>query len=782
MGLHPVPVHQHRTGPPGVVIAPRPRERTLDDFLAGANVEERNDYAKTFIPVDATFSLDSSEATAPHASARTSYLHAPINDTRHTQVHRATSEWTQDDPMASPPHAFDPTTTYAASSATVAHSDGFALAQPFDATLVQQPEHPTGGYAHLHDGRSIDPQHLQPVPAAMDVLPPGPPYRKANACGESATFTPQPPLWNTGARTAPYGGTVATSISSAVGSQDDIAPPFHPPSCDPSGGRPHAPVFQGAAALGRFDDAALCGGGSHEAGPLHVVDPSRASSQNPSAQSAAIAGVGTKLYCEDMGHALAPLDSRVHDVARSDLAPSIGSLQVALPRAANRDMLHRMVPARKSTYSSLAGAVASPAVVGAAPHANPPVVNKNEGDHFDRTVAPGAGARYGRAVDDALRAHDYKGRNAEPRDHDARPFPSRNIYQATLQERSPVGVLAETTRLATPAPPPILVHEDQARFAPTYWTPHPSEQHAEYSRFERNTESYGPSYLEATSQQRYSDIVASDAAPPYTGSPPSSQSSITAPVQLFAHQHQVVSVPSAAAGLPSMPNLLPSSRVELDTSHAGVLDQATTYEQSFGDNVREAYLQQGWQMPNHDAGAFAPEQPTGLDYSGTGLYSQDAYTHSLAASPYAQNRDAGSNPNEPQFPADLPSERHREHAFAAEASSQYDRQGEHGQLPYNAEPPLWTTRALDLAQAAHYQRIALHPGSITHNVCAAPLGLGPSGASPFYERAYDNAGSAVSYSIPGHGPSADSSSPYARSTFVQRPNVPCLIDDHPYFL
>ncbi|OJT06043.1 hypothetical protein TRAPUB_3097 [Trametes pubescens] len=377
-----------------------------------------------------------------------------------------------------------------------------------------------------------------------------------------------------------------------------------------------------------------------------------------------------------MDHVLAPLDSRVHDVAGSDLAPSTGSLHEALPRAGNRDMLHRMVPVRKSTYSSLAGAVASPAFVPTTPHANPPVVNKNEGDHFDRTVAPGAGARYGRAVDDAFRAHDYKGRNsAEPRDHDARPFPSHNIYyQATLQDRSPVGVLAETTRLATPAPPPILAHENHARSAPTYWTSHPSKQHAGYSRFERNTESYGPSYLEATSQQRLGDIVVSDAAPPYTSSPSSSQSSIAAPVQLSAHQHQVVSVPSA--GFLLIPNLSPPSRVELNTSQAGVLDQATAYDQSFGDNVREAYLHQGWQMANHDAGAFAPEQPTGLNYSDMGLYSQDAYTHCVSASSYAQDRGVGCNPNEPQFPAELSADRQREHAFATQASSQYDRQGE----------------------------------------------------------------------------------------------------------
>lgn len=347
MDLH--PQHQHRIGPPGAVIAPRFREHNANDFLARINVEEGNTLASTLIPTDATFSLDSREAVAPYAPTCVSYRHESDNGTGYTQAHHPTLTWTQNNSMAAP-HASDHTSIYPGPSA-IAHSDGFVLTQTFDADMAS--EHPTGGYTHFHNGRSIIPPHPRSAPAPMNALPLGLPRREAPAFMDPGAFTPQPRLCIAGGRTAPYGRAVASSAFSIV-SQDNIAPPFHPPS-SVLHGRPHAPFPLHTAALDRIDEIASRGAGVQWTAE-QIVDTGRASSGNPS-EPGEIVGPGLHLYREDIGQATAPLGSRMHGTERSDLTFSIGSSEVAWAHASNRDMLHQMLPMRKSSYSSLAGAV-----------------------------------------------------------------------------------------------------------------------------------------------------------------------------------------------------------------------------------------------------------------------------------------------------------------------------------------------------------------------------------------------------------------------------------------
>ncbi|EIW58474.1 uncharacterized protein TRAVEDRAFT_20473 [Trametes versicolor FP-101664 SS1] len=347
------PQYQHRIGPPGAVIAPRLREHNVNGFLARINIGEENTLASTLIPTDATFSFDSREAVAPDAPTRMSDQHEPDDGTGYTQAHRPTSNWTQNNSMAAP-HYSHHTSVYPGPSA-IAHRDGFALTQSFGPSMGS--EHPIGGYAHFHNGWSINPPHPQSTPAPIDALPLGLPSDEAPAFMDPGAFTPQPPLWNAGERTAPYGRAVTTSTFS-VGSQDNIAPPFIPPSYNLRG-HPHALFPPNTAALDRVDEIASRGAGAQRTAE-QSVDPGGAPSHNPT-RSAAIVGRGLQFYCEDIDQAPAPLGSPMHGmpVERFDLAFSTGSLPVARPYANNRDMLHCMFPMRKSSYSSLAGALTS---------------------------------------------------------------------------------------------------------------------------------------------------------------------------------------------------------------------------------------------------------------------------------------------------------------------------------------------------------------------------------------------------------------------------------------
>ncbi|OJT09484.1 hypothetical protein TRAPUB_14044 [Trametes pubescens] len=364
VGSH--PPNKRGIGAPGVVIAPHPCEHTLNQTLGRIYDEDRNHLGNISNPIDTTFGSGCGEAIALDASASTSYPYAPVDGAGHTLVHHATSGWTRGDPMpAAPLHTFDPTTTHAYSNAVV-HSDGFAFPLPLDHTLASPPEHPIGGYAHLHNGRSVHPHYPQTSPA-MDVLLPDPPRHKPTplASGESGAFMPQSHLLNTNAHAVPHSRTVAAQAYS-VGSQDRILPPFHPPSSELCG-RLHMPSFQDAAALDRIDE--IASRGARIQGPAQrIVDPGRTPSQKLAAQSAAIVSPGLALYREDVDQAMAPLGLRMHGMERLDLALPTGSSPVSLPRAGNRDMLHRKVPARKSTYSSLAGAVTSPDFVPTTTH------------------------------------------------------------------------------------------------------------------------------------------------------------------------------------------------------------------------------------------------------------------------------------------------------------------------------------------------------------------------------------------------------------------------------
>lgn len=500
---------------------------------------------------------------------------------------------------------------------------------------------------------------------------------------------------------------------------------------------------------------------------------------NSSAQSTVIVGIGMQLHREDHNHAIAALSSCMHDAVGPDLAPSTGSSPVTLPRAGNRNMLHPVMPARNlSVYSSLAGAMTSTAFLPTTFQASPGAVNESEGNHPGLTVAQCESAPHGRAVNDMFSMHDHKERDAEQHGQDVRPFPFHDIYlEATSGNRGPV--LAETTRLHTRAPALNLVQGDEARSSSAHEILHPQNPQAVYARAERSTEYYyGPLHLDTAYRQTYSDTALSDAAPHHAGFSIPSEPSITAlnapyglggpvnmdlryspaahtsvPVQFSAHQHQIASVPSA--GFLSIPSQLPSSRVEHDAS------QAAAYDKNDLDNAREAHLQQQWQMLNHGAGSFAPEQPAGIDYSGADPYSQDTHTHRLSASKYTQDFGARSNSNESQFP-DMLAGGQCEYAFAGEVPSPFDRQEAHGQLPYNGESPLcqWTAQALDCAQAAHYLRIALHPGSISPNVCPELLEQSPLAGNLLHEGGHDNNQRPGGYA-PECSTFVDGPSPYA---------------------
>ncbi|EIW58475.1 uncharacterized protein TRAVEDRAFT_47625 [Trametes versicolor FP-101664 SS1] len=402
------------------------------------------------------------------------------------------------------------------------------------------------------------------------------------------------------------------------------------------------------------------------------------------------------------------------------------------------------------------------------PYPSPLVIDETDGDPFAHPAAlsDGASARHsGPEMYDSPPMYDSQGRDViEKISYNIHPQPS---YQLNDEETFHGAVdshrgLAhtDTSRLTTRVSPPTFIREDQAQHAPTYGASRLSEQHAAHARIDsRSADYYGPSHLGVTYNPTYSDILRSDTVPHYAGSSSSSDSELpvdapyglsgapayaapwtapTAPTpdHVFAHlahQHQAVSFPSA--GFPSIPDQLPSTRADFNTSPVDLLDRATAYDQPFSDNAREAYLQHGWQMHTHAPAAFTPEQPA-LDHSATDRYPQDAQSASL----YAQDYDAQGHPIEPQFP-DLQAGHQREQFFMAKRSPSSNQQEARRQLPYDAaEPPLSprAARAQDFAQAAHYLRIALHPGSISPNVYPAPLEQSPLVGDLLHERSYES--------------------------------------------
>lgn len=312
-----------------------------------------------------------------------------------------------------------------------------------------------------------------------------------------------------------------------------------------------------------------------------------------------------------------------------------------------------------------------------------------------------------------------------------------------------------------------------------------------------DTASYGPSNLPlATFHQMYDDIVRPDVAPHYTGSRSSSSGSSiaaiedpyelgalvnmhaptvseTTTVQLSSHQHQAASVPSAL--FPQNVNQFASTRAELDTSPANLLNLATAYGQPFSENMYEAFLQQEWRMPDRNTGLFAPEQPAGFSSSGADLYcAQDTRAPHLAAShiqPY-DPRFLGYPGSRPV--SDVHAERQREHTFAAGGFSGHDHRA-HGQFSYNMtipaqsstlarEAPLRTAQAADLPLAytmlheAHHQGPALLP-RMTHAGSSATCSADRASATyPLSEWHYGSSRGAARYHIPEHDPSMNGSS------------------------
>ncbi|EIW58476.1 uncharacterized protein TRAVEDRAFT_47626 [Trametes versicolor FP-101664 SS1] len=346
------------------------------------------------------------------------------------------------------------------------------------------------------------------------------------------------------------------------------------------------------------------------------------------------------------------------------------------------------------------------------PLQNPRITKENDLNHSARAVALG-GDTYPRnaAADDVLSMYDPQEHDTEQRGYDVRPCPPQDLHLgATLWDmgdRRQHISFSEATRFCTRAPPPVLVREDQTPLTSTHATSRPSEQHTVYARVKHDAASYGTLSLPtatATLYQTYNDIMRPDAAPHYIGSPSSSSgSSITAvedpyelgalvnmhaptvpepiPIQLSAHQHQAVSVPSAL--LPQNTNQFASTQAELDTSPANVLNLATAYGQPFSDNMREAFSQQGWWMPNRDTGLLAPEQPAGNSSSGADLYYAQGARVPHPTALHTQSYD----PRFLGYPSsrlvsDVHTERRREHAFAVGGFSHHDARA-YGQLSYN---------------------------------------------------------------------------------------------------
>lgn len=314
MGFYP-PRH-HRISPPRVVLAPRPREHALDDFLARMNIEEGDDQASTLFAAGATISSDAGEGiTGPDATAHLACPQDFMNSTERTQAEHAASECMQDDLMATPP-ILESTTAYANPN-NVARGHRIALTRPFDATLAQQSAHPLGGYAHVHDGWYHHPQDSQ-TPRAMGALMPGPLRREAHTSLEMESLTPQLYLGNVGADTVSDPGGTAAAATLSVRYQVEPTPSFNLPSSVRLPGDPeehlrnHHGNFQarsrrGATALDRIDEISSHDASATQCADQHdLIEPGRTPSQGLPAQSAVSIGLGLQLYREDADYAMAP--------------------------------------------------------------------------------------------------------------------------------------------------------------------------------------------------------------------------------------------------------------------------------------------------------------------------------------------------------------------------------------------------------------------------------------------------------------------------------------------
>lgn len=278
------------------------------------NIEEEDDHANALFAAYTTINTDAGEDITPDATARMGCPQDLMKSPERAQAEHATLECTQDDPMAAP-RTFDSTTGYANPN-NIARGHRIALTQSFDATLAQQSEHPPGGYAHVHDGRSSHhSQHSQTAYAAGVPLP-SPPRREAHISPEMESFTPQPYLGNVDADTVSDGCTLAAAKFS-VRSQVFLTPSLDPPSSvrlsgNPEEfgrdhcGQPQAPSLHGAAALDPIDKISSRGAGAQCAAQYNLIEPGRAPAQGPPAQSAASIGLGLQLYLEDIDHAMTP--------------------------------------------------------------------------------------------------------------------------------------------------------------------------------------------------------------------------------------------------------------------------------------------------------------------------------------------------------------------------------------------------------------------------------------------------------------------------------------------
>lgn len=250
------------------------------------------------------------------------------------------------------------------------------------------------------------------------------------------------------------------------------------------------------------------------------------------------------------------------------------------------------------------------------PLQTPRGTKENDLNHSARAVALGGDA-YSRnaAADDVLSTYgDPQEHDTEQCGHDVSPYPPQDLrlhLGATLRDmgdRRQHISFSDATRFCTRAPPPVLIREDQTQFTSTHATSRPLEQHTAYARIERDAESFRPFYPDMAYRQTYGDIMRSDDAPHYAGSPSSSGSSITAvdapyklglPVNMDivhgstiseptpAHQHQTVSVPYAA--FPPNPNQLGSTRAEPDASPASFMSLFAAHGGPYSNGVHEVY-------------------------------------------------------------------------------------------------------------------------------------------------------------------------------------------------
>lgn len=459
---------------------------------------------------------------------------------------------------------------------------------------------------------------------------------------------------------------------------------------------------------------------------------------------------------------------------------------------------------------------------------SPCLAKENELDPSACTVAPGGEAHRQYAADDVLRMHDIQDPDAEQRRYDVRTSPSDIVsVEATLRNmvdrhRGPAS--AETTRLSTRAPPPVLAREDWTSSTFAHATPRSSEQHTVYARAEHGTEPYDPLYLPtATFHQAYNDLVGSDAVPRYFGSPSSSSvSSIGAaveapyelgapvnmglwdastvpeptPVQLSAYQLQAASVPSALFPANPTGNQFASTRADRDTSPVNLLNPATGYNPPFGNHMHEVFAQ----MPTHDSGRFAPEQLAEFSSSESGAdlyYAQDVRLPHVAAShtqPYHPRFSGSSGVHRPHQVSDVHAERQHELAFAVGGFSHHDHQEGYNQSFNNTARPIQSptlpreaylrgAQAADLPLACptpystRYQGPALYPGKTSYDGFAATYSVGRGRATgQFCEKRYGSTEGRKSYFVPVHSPSTDGSSSYTypQATFVQVPNIPRL--------